>query len=220
MPHDHLKLEVIEHQLRQFTQTPIYLAAGGLTESSSCYEEERQLVRHAVASRQREFYSGRHLARVALHRAGISPTCIPRGPLGNPIWPDSVVGSITHDHIHGAAVIGFDSELAGLGLDLIEDSHQVTEDLAAQVVHPHEQALLRSLYPDLSPVGVAFSIKESVVKATSVLIGRYMDLLEIRLDSTNQGLTARINEVSSPLPCLVLQTQIGLITSSFYPRKY
>ena len=220
MPYDHLKLEAIEHQLQRFTQTPVYFAAGGLTESSSCYEEERQLVRHAIASRQREFYSGRHLARVALHRAGMSPTCIPRGPLGDPIWPGSVVGSITHGHTYGAALIGFDSELEGLGLDLIEDLRQVTEDLAAQVLHPHERALLRSLYPDLSPVGVAFSIKESVVKATSVLIGRYMDLLEIRLDSTNQGLIARINEVCSPLPCLVLQTQIGLITSSFYPRKF
>ncbi|WP_417531860.1 4'-phosphopantetheinyl transferase family protein [Marinobacter lipolyticus] len=220
MPHEHLRLESIEHHLRQFTQTPVYFAAGTLTKTSSCYEEERRLVQHAVASRQKEFYSGRQLARAALHRAGISPTCIPRGPLGNPIWPDSVVGSITHDHTLGAAVIGFDSELEGLGIDLIEDYRRVTEDLAAQVIHPNEKALLRSLYPDLSPVSVAFSIKESVVKATSVLIGRYMDLLEIRLESTSQGLTARMNEVSSPLPCLVLQTQIGLITSSFYPRKY
>ncbi len=220
MPHDHLQLEAIEQRLRNFTQALVYLAAGELTESSSCYEEEQQLMRHAVANRQREFYSGRHLARVALHRAGISPTCIPRGPLGNPIWPGSVVGSITHGHTHGAALIGFDSELGGLGLDLIEDPRQVTEDLATQVIHPYEQALLHSLYPDLPPVGVAFSIKESVVKATSVLIGRYMDLLEIRLDSTNQGLNARVSGFACALPCMVLQTRIGLVTSSFYPRKH
>ncbi|MEQ9546519.1 MAG: 4'-phosphopantetheinyl transferase superfamily protein [Marinobacter sp.] len=220
MPHNDLQIEAIEQCLRNFTQAPVFVAAGELTESDSCYEEERQLVRHAVSSRQMEFYSGRHLAREALHRAGITPACIPRGLLGNPIWPASVVGSITHDHSHGAAVIGFQSELGGLGLDLIEDLSQVTEDLANQVIHPQEEALLRSLYPDLSPVGVAFSIKESVVKATSVLIGRYIDLLEIRLDRTNRGLTARIDEVLPPLPCLVLQTQIGLITSSFYPLKY
>lgn len=220
MPQDHLQLEAIERRLRQFTQTPIYLAAGMLTESVSSYEEEQQVIRYAVPKRQREFCSGRHLARVALNRAGITPTCVPRGPLGNPIWPESVVGSITHDHTHGAAVIGFNNELQGIGLDLIEDPYQVTEDLADQIMLPHEQALLHSLYPALPSVGVAFSVKESVVKAISVLVGRYIDLLEIRLDSTNQGgLTAHLDGIPAPLPCLVLQTQIGLVTSSFYPRK-
>ncbi|EON92731.1 4'-phosphopantetheinyl transferase entD [Marinobacter lipolyticus SM19] len=218
MPHNHLQYEAIEHHLRQFTRTPVYFAAGRLTESDSCYEQERQVMQYSLSKRKREFYSGRHLARIALRRAGISSTCVPRGPLGNPIWPDSIVGSITHDRTHGAAVVGFDSELKGLGLDLIEDPDQVTEDLINLIMFPDEQTLLRSLYPDLSPVSVAFSVKESVVKASSALVGRYMDLLDIRLDCTSQGLNARVNGLPCDLPCMVLQTQVGLVTSSFYPR--
>ncbi|WP_366517664.1 4'-phosphopantetheinyl transferase superfamily protein [uncultured Marinobacter sp.] len=219
MCQNHLQFEAIEQHLCKFTQATVHLAAGRLADSVSCYEQEQQLMLYALPKRQREFYSGRHFARIALHRAGISSTCLPRGPLGNPIWPDTVVGSITHDHTYGAAVVGFYRELQGLGLDLIEDPSQVTEELIDQIMHPHEQTLLRSLYPDLSPVSVAFSVKESVVKATSVLVGRYMDLLEIRLDCTSQGLNARVNGVPCALPCMVLKTQIGLVTSSFYPRK-
>ncbi|MGM0767463.1 MAG: 4'-phosphopantetheinyl transferase family protein [Pseudomonadota bacterium] len=206
----------IEQRLRQFTRTRVSFVAGALTQSGSEYQPERQLMTRASEKRQREFYSGRHLARLAMAQAGVPPTALLRGKLGNPLWPAGFLGSITHDHSLGAAVVCRKNGIHGIGLDLIEDPNQVTDDLAQQIMHPNEAVLLEVLYPDLRPAAIAFSVKESVVKAVSVLLGRYMDLLEIHLTHQNDTLYATVDGLPDRLPCLMLISEIGLITSSVY----
>ena len=209
----------IEKRLRAFTRIPVYFSAGGLTQSGSDFPAERQLMARASEKRQREFYSGRHQARLAMHRAGTPPSAVLRGELGNPLWPANVVGSITHDHSLAAAMVCPANGVRGVGLDLIEDPDQVTDNLAEQIMSPNEAALLQTLYPDLPAAGVAFSIKESVVKAVSLFMGRYVDLLEIRLSRPGDTLLAEVDGLPDVLPCAVFPTEIGLITSCIYISK-
>lgn len=209
-------VEQIEERLRVFTQAPIYFDAGELTETESVYETERQLMRQAIAKRKREFYSGRSLARNALARAGLPVSALPRGPLGNPIWPDGAIGSITHDHRYGAVVVAARPKIEGIGIDLIEDPGQVDDELASIIMTAHEKTLLESLFPNLPPVAVAFSVKESVVKASSVNVGRFIDLLEIELIATGHGLCARVTGLPFSLPCIIVATELGMLTCSYF----
>lgn len=174
-------------------------------------------MKHAGDKRQREFYSGRHLARAALLKAGIGPTAILRGPLGEPLWPGSVSGSITHDQSLGAAVVCTDPDIAGIGVDLIEDPWQVGEPLADMILHPEEASLLRIRFPLLPATGVAFSLKESVVKAVSVHLGRYMDLLEISIGGHGEALAAHVKGLQAPLPVMVYAAEFGLFTCCLRP---
>lgn len=207
----------IEVQLRDFIHAPLYLAAGPLNQTHSRYEAEQQLVSKAVLKRKKEFFSGRHLARQALERAELPVTSLLRGSLGNPLWPSSVVGSITHDHLLGMAVVTEGRHARGIGLDLIENPGLVEVDLANLIMHPHEHSLPHSTALDVSAQALAFSIKESVVKATSPHIGHYMDLLDIQLHHSNHGIIARVNDFPVQLPCLALTTNLGLVTCCYIP---
>lgn len=205
-------VRTIEQRLRAFTGDPVCFAAGPLDQLDSDYPAERQLVARAGDKRQREFFSGRHVARQAMHRAGVAPAAVLRGPLGNPVWPAPVIGSISHDHTLAAAAVCTGSGIQGLGLDLIEHPEEVTDDLAKLIMNPGELELLSELFPDLPALGVGFSVKESVVKAVSVHLNRYMDLTEIQLVPDKQALSAQLDGFPSPLPCLVSATGIGLLT--------
>ncbi|CAN0601268.1 unnamed protein product, partial [Ectocarpus sp. 12 AP-2014] len=100
--------------------------------------------------------------------------------------------------------------------DLIEHPEEVTDDLAKLIMNPGELELLSELFPDLPALGVGFSVKESVVKAVSVHLNRYMDLTEIQLVPDKQALSAQLDGFPSPLPCLVSATGIGLLTACLH----
>lgn len=208
-----------EEKLRQFCRVPLYLSAGGLNQTESIYTAEKQLMQRALAKRKREFFSGRYLARQALARAGFPVGALPRGGLGSPIWPSPAVGSITHDQKYGAAVVAHQSDLQGIGIDLIEEPVRVDNEIAHMFMHPGEATMLRSAFPDLSATAVAFGVKESVVKALSNHIGRLMDLLEIHLAVHGNNLFARVEGTSSPIPCIVFVTEIGLLSASYFRHQ-
>ena len=60
------------------------------------HPREAHLIEKAVDKRKREFTSARHCARLALGRLGLDPAPILRGDMGSPVWPNGVVGSLTH----------------------------------------------------------------------------------------------------------------------------
>src|SRR5436190_16747206 len=59
--------------------------------------EELALVADAVERRRREFVTGRWLARAGLRHFGLPDRPILRGRLHNPLWPDGVLGTLSHD---------------------------------------------------------------------------------------------------------------------------
>lgn len=205
----------IEANLRAFVKAPLYLAAGPLDQQASAFEAERKLVARAIPKRKTEFFSGRYLARQALKRAGFPPAPLLRGELGSPIWPPSAVGSISHDHQYGFAAIALARDVSGLGVDLLEAPEQVDLAIASHILYPDESTLLKDCYPELPAVAVAFSVKEAVVKTVSATVGRYMDFKEIRLQDSAEGLIALVEGLPYRLPCLVMQTPLGLLSCCY-----
>jgi 4'-phosphopantetheinyl transferase EntD len=83
---------------------------------------EAQFLGRSVAKRAQEFAAGRVCARRALADLGYEHFAVKRGADRQPIWPQGIVGSITHTVGFCAAVvapsgtavaIGLDSEVAG-----------------------------------------------------------------------------------------------------------
>ncbi|MEV4420566.1 hypothetical protein AB0L40_11415 [Patulibacter sp. NPDC049589] len=64
--------------------------------AASVFPEEFVAVRHAVETRRREFVTGRACAHRALAALGVPVVPIMSGPNREPLWPEGVVGSITH----------------------------------------------------------------------------------------------------------------------------
>jgi 4'-phosphopantetheinyl transferase EntD len=160
------------------------------------FDEERVVVAGAVDKRRREFATVRHCARRALATLGHPAVALVPGRRGAPLWPDGIVGSMTHcDGYRGAAVaradevraVGIDAEPDGPlpdgVLDLIalpEESTHLAELLARGHAGPeHWERLL-------------FSCKETVFKVWFPLTQRELDFHEasIRIDPGDATFTA------------------------------
>lgn len=169
--------------------------------------EERRLLGAGVsAKRTRDFTLGRHCAHQALERlqgispapenreAGIitapprlekvNPATLPilRGAGRMPLWPEGVVGSITHSAGMAAAAAAYSNAYAGIGLDL-ERVGRSSERLIARILRPEERVWLEALPAHLREVvfAVIFSTKESIFKALHPATGVFLGFQEAAL---------------------------------------
>lgn len=143
---------------------------------------ERRLVDKAVERRQREFSTGRMLAAAALRELGIAASPVVQGPMREPVWPDGVVGSITHTGDTCMVAVCADGSLEGLGIDL-EARPGKFDDLRRHILRPdeNERPGMQPLAPN-DRVRLAFNAKEAIYKAVFARAGRVVDFLEVCVD--------------------------------------
>ncbi|MFD5184546.1 4'-phosphopantetheinyl transferase [Streptomyces sp. NPDC058372] len=145
--------------------------------------EEESLVAHAVPHRRRECATVRHLARQALAELGCPPVPLLRGKHGAPLWPDGVVGSMTHCHGYRAAVVAERGRVASVGIDAephapLPDGVLDVVSLAADRDH---LAALRHQEPLINWDCLLFSAKEAVYKTWYPLTGAWLDFSDAQL---------------------------------------
>ncbi|WP_050570497.1 4'-phosphopantetheinyl transferase family protein [Xanthomonas arboricola] len=164
-------------------------------------------IRASVPHRQCEFFAGRWaacraMASMGVHTAGM----LAIGQHRQPLWPESIRGSITHASHHVAAIAGHAGGVAGVGIDLesIVDPH-TADDLATQAVDADEISMLRrSDLPWLTAITLAFSIKESFFKAAYASVGDYFGFDSVRIVAVNAAsarVTLRIESTLAPSLC-------------------
>jgi 4'-phosphopantetheinyl transferase EntD len=105
---------------------------------------ELQFIAHCADKRIHDFAAGRACAHRALSELGIVDFSLLAGKQREPLWPDSIVGSITHTHSYGAAVVARQRNLRALGIDC-EVIDSVDEDLWSRICTPVELERLAGL---------------------------------------------------------------------------
>jgi enterobactin synthetase component D / holo-[acyl-carrier protein] synthase len=166
------------------------------------FPEEATLVARATEKRRREFTTGRECARGALASLGITPAPILRGYRGAPVWPDGIVGSITHCAGYCAAAVARTQDLLTIGLDA-EPNAALPGGVLELISLPAERARLRELAataPAISWDRLLFCAKEAVYKAWFPLTGQWLGFADadITIDATERAFTARI-QVPAPV---------------------
>jgi 4'-phosphopantetheinyl transferase EntD len=135
--------------------------------SVELFPVEREALGQAVEKRRREFVTARACAREALARLAIPPQPIPTGSRGEPVWPDGVVGSITHCTGYRACAVAAASDLTTIGIDA-EVAEPLPQGLIGDIALPEERQAIERLAaadPGISWDRLLFSIKESIYKA-------------------------------------------------------
>jgi 4'-phosphopantetheinyl transferase EntD len=143
--------------------------------------EESAHVARAGARRRREFAAGRACARRALARLGLELGPLPSGPDRAPVWPEAVVGSITHCAGYCAAAVARRRDVLALGIDA-EVNAPLPEGVAELVCTGRE--LSWSGDGDRGPTPwrtLIFSAKESIYKAWQPLTGHWLGYLDVEL---------------------------------------
>ena len=131
------------------------------------FPEEAQLVARAVDKRQREFTTARGCARTALAALGVPAAPIVHGLRGSPVWPDQIVGAITHCAGYRASVVARSRDVLTLGLDA-EPNDVLPGGVLDTISTPAEREWLpvvTARRPEVSFDRLLFSAKESVYKA-------------------------------------------------------
>ncbi len=150
----------------------------------------------ARPARLAEFAAGRHAARVALRGIGLRAVPIVHGADRAPVWPEGVVGSITHTADACLAVTLRAGPVRGIGIDL-EPAMPLDRDLWDTILVPRERAALIRL--DEPQRGLAatciFCAKEAAYKAhypaTRALVGfEVMEVVVLGDQFTGTFLTA------------------------------
>jgi enterobactin synthetase component D len=134
--------------------------------------------------RQLERSLGRHAALLALRAlCGDSMTQVHIGQDadGCPIWPQGVVGSISHSQLRAVAVVSHRRSVESIGVDL-EKIRTQNGALAQRVLRPED---FPSLLPDMPlyiSVSIYFSIRESFYKCLFPILRRPLDWQDCFVD--------------------------------------
>lgn len=134
---------------------------------------ERSLIERAVEKRRREFTTARHCARKALGQLGIEPTPIMRGERGMPLWPDRVVGSLTHCDGYRAAVAAYALQVRSLGIDA-EPHDALPDGVLEHTSIAAEREVLATRPGGLHWDRLLFCAKEATYKAWFPLTERWL----------------------------------------------
>jgi 4'-phosphopantetheinyl transferase EntD len=135
--------------------------------------EEQSLGPRAVERRRVYFSMGRAAARDALAELGIYGVAIGRGASGEPLWPDGIVGAISHAGDLAIAVVGQQRDYAGLGIDIEQLSRGLTARAARLVCTPAEMEWVNP-EADTTRLTMLFSAKEAVFKALFPIEGVWL----------------------------------------------
>lgn len=151
---------------------------------TALFPEERALVDRAVAKRRLEFTSARVCARRAMEKLGRAPAAVPTGERGAPVWPDGLLGSMTHCDGYRCAALARTGDLASLGIDA-ETHEPLPEGVLDAVSLPAErdrQRALAAAHPGVHFDRLLFSAKESVYKAWFPLTRAWLDFSEADIE--------------------------------------
>lgn len=162
----------------------------GEGDESGLLPTERAAIGHAVVKRRREYAGARRAARAAWSRLDVPARPLLNAPTREPIWPDGIVGALTHCEGYGAAAVARAGVYDGIGLDA-EPNEPLPVGVWSVVGLEEERRALDELELGLGPdrLGVAldrlvFCVKEATFKVWFPLTRRWLDFDEasVRID--------------------------------------
>ncbi|MEJ6981960.1 4'-phosphopantetheinyl transferase superfamily protein [Pedobacter sp. P351] len=170
---------------------------------------ELSLTRGWAKKRSLAFSTGRFCARKALLSVGVNGPDILIGPGKEPLWPDDIVGSISHSDNLAGAIVARSDKVKSLGLD-IETLGKVQEDIWGLVFTPREQTFLKrfdseqiDLYSTL-----IFSVKECFYKLQFPLTKTYLDFKDVEISLAESGIKLTFVSQDSSLEQMFLNLTI------------
>jgi len=175
----------VERRLREWFPIDTFVRAARIGDYP-IMPEELVLVTRAVDRRRHEFATGRWLAREGLRSFGLPDRPIMTGELRNPLWPDSVIGAISHDGDLCAVTLRRKSagSAAGIGIDLVSLralAGRMDELAPIFVASEHEMNCVAALEVAVDNALLLFSLKESVIKAMSSRLDDFVDMWAIEI---------------------------------------
>lgn len=159
--------------------------------------DKNKLGKHTGASRSVTEHSlGRQCAHAALAAIGVQTETIHKGLNGEPIWPASTVGSISHSKGHCFTAVARKTDFLSIGVD-IEHFNRMKDRSISRITHPLE---LESVGTDRDLATLLFSLKEAFYKAQFPIYQRQLSFKDIALNLIPERQSADLLWANPNLP--------------------
>ncbi|MGB0259245.1 MAG: 4'-phosphopantetheinyl transferase family protein, partial [Coraliomargarita sp.] len=156
----------------------------------------------AAVHRRKEYAGGRACALRALQVVGSSEAAdLPGDTEGVPVWPDGMLGSITHSKGLCAAVAGTTTDLQVIGLDL-ERTDRLKAAAIQRIVHATEADFVQG---DQLRGSILFSLKEAFYKAQFPQWRTTANFEDLALDLDLSAGSASVRYISDRFDAELLQ---------------
>lgn len=169
------------------SQWSIGLSAGDADRLSDLFPQTvlPQSLEKAVPRRRLQYAAGRYCARMAMSGLGIDAD-VHRGADHLPVWPDTVVGSVSHTDDVAWAAVARKCDSSSLGIDV----EQILPTGRALGIHrlvctPDELERTHGALEHRSLVTLIFSFKESLYKSVFPHVGKFFGYLDARVTSVD-----------------------------------
>ena len=149
-------------------------------DASLLLPEEAESVANALPKRIQEFAAGRLCARRALAKFGVTDFPVRVARDRQPLWPEFLVGSITHTAGLCAAAVADRARMIALGLDS-EVVGAVKADLWSSICAAAELGWVDTLQHEerAKAVALIFSAKEAFYKCQYPLVGERLNFHDL-----------------------------------------
>ena len=139
----------------------------------------------AVNKRQAEYLAGRVVAKSAMSGLGLIYQDIPIGDDRSPVWPNGVLGSITHTGSRALCCVSLASDTSYLGIDIENKmSLQTCGQVEKMLLTKNEKLIILNTFNDIESIlTLVFSAKESLFKALYPIVKIYFDFLDVEIVS-------------------------------------
>lgn len=158
----------------------------------------------SVLKRRSEYFAGRYCAINSLRRFSVETSFIDTGINREPLWPEGLIGSISHCSNRAVAVVERASRFLGIGID-IEDkvNNKTMNNIQGQILNADEAEII-SYNAEQKAIlfTMAFSLKEAFFKAAYSTVGRYFgfDAVSIvNIDYLKKNVLFELNETLDEL---------------------
>ena len=149
---------------------------------------------HSVSRVRREQYSsGRRAVQLGLSSLNVSDVPILFDDR-KPIWPTAIVGSIAHSQNLAVALVGFEQDFRGVGVDILP-KQAVADKVRDRILHESElQFVHEEGHKDLQTM--LFCAKESIYKACNPEIDEFLGFKDVVVKIEKSGAEFTANTVS------------------------
>jgi len=161
--------------------------------------QEKQQIGDVCGARYAEFAAGRSQARQLISALTGTAESVLSGSNSEPVWPEAIIGSISHCSEYCAVAVAIRSRIHGLGID-VERYEDLDEEVAEMVVTPQERAQIakRDAHVEVSAqLGkkghkLVFSIKEAIYKCCFPHVRSFIEFhqCQIEFDFENYAYSA------------------------------
>jgi len=140
---------------------------------------------NAVKKRKAEYLAGRYCAQHSLQQLGITGHDISIGCNRSPVWPEKIIGSISHNSNTAICIMAYKTNISDLGVDIESIIPlQTASEIKHSVINIEEEKILSSQKLTFEQsFTLAFSCKESLFKALYPSVKKYFDFNSARIIS-------------------------------------